>query len=90
MANPHEDGWEDDGYSSISGATLEKACKELGEDPSTRGQAVKDFREMILTKQKVRVTLLIDCVILWLVMFLVVGEGVTPNSPQIDLRVVTT
>lgn len=48
MATPHE---EDDGYSSISGPTLEKACKELGENPSTRGQVVKDFREMIMRKQ---------------------------------------
>lgn len=41
----------DDGYSIISGATLEKAQKELREDPMTRGQAVRELRTRILQKE---------------------------------------
>ena len=41
----------EDGYSSISGVTLEKARKELKEDPRTRGQAVRELRARIVQKE---------------------------------------
>ena len=42
----------EDGYSSIRGATLEKAKRELKEDPMTRGQAVRELRARILQKER--------------------------------------
>ena len=41
----------EDGYSSIRGATLEKAKAELKEDPKTRGQAVRELRARIVQKE---------------------------------------
>ena len=41
----------EDGYSTIRGATLEKAKKELKEDPKTRGQAVRELRARIIQKE---------------------------------------
>ena len=41
----------EDGYSTISGSTLEKARQELKEDPNTRGQAVRDLRSRIIQKE---------------------------------------
>lgn len=40
-----------DGYSTITGATLEKARRELKEDPNTRGQAVRELRARIVQKE---------------------------------------
>jgi len=49
---------EEDGYSSISGETLQKAMKELKEDPATRGNIVKELRERILVEEsELRVSL---------------------------------
>lgn len=42
----------DDGYSSISGETLERAIKELKEDPNTRGDLVRELRDKILRKER--------------------------------------
>ena len=42
----------EDGYSSIRGATLEKAMRELKEDPKTRGQAVRELRARIVQKER--------------------------------------
>lgn len=41
----------EDGYSTIRGATLEKAKIELKEDPKTRGQAVRELRARIVQKE---------------------------------------
>lgn len=43
----------EDGYSSISGETLQKAMTELKENPATRGDAVRDLRDRILRESKV-------------------------------------
>lgn len=42
----------EDGYSTIRGATLEKAVRELKEDPETRGQAVRELRARIIQKER--------------------------------------
>ncbi len=42
---------EEDGYSSISGATLQKAMKELKENPDTRASMVKELRARIIMKE---------------------------------------
>lgn len=42
----------EDGYSCISGETLEKAIKELKENPATRGNVVRDLRDRILVKER--------------------------------------
>lgn len=42
----------EDGYSTIRGATLEKAVGELNEDPRTRGQAVRELRARIVQKER--------------------------------------
>ena len=39
---------EEDGYSSISGSTLEKARLELNEEPSNRAAAVQELRRLIV------------------------------------------
>lgn len=39
---------DEDGYSSISGATLEKARVELNEDPSTRAAVIRQLRSLIV------------------------------------------
>ena len=51
MASPCTELEGEDGYSSISGATLEKARRELKEDPRTRGQAVRDLRARIVQRE---------------------------------------
>lgn len=53
--SPRASGWyeEEDGHSSISGATLEKARIELNEDPSTRAAAVQELRSLILQREQV-------------------------------------
>ena len=48
---------EEDGFSCISGATLQKAIEELNENPAIRASAVKELREKILLKEvEVRVS----------------------------------
>lgn len=42
----------EDAYSSISGETLQKAIKELKEDPTTRGDLVRELRDRILLKEE--------------------------------------
>lgn len=51
LACPPEFTAEDDGYSGISGETLQKAMDELKEDPSTRATMVRDLRDRILVKE---------------------------------------
>ena len=51
MTSPCTELEGDDGYSTISGPTLEKARKELKEDPNTRGQAVRELRARIIQKE---------------------------------------
>lgn len=47
-----------DGYSCISGETLQTAIKELKEDPATRGAMVRELRDRILlTEGEVKVGL---------------------------------
>lgn len=43
---------EDDGYSSISGETLQRAMQELNENPATRGIVVKELRERIVARER--------------------------------------
>lgn len=42
----------EDGYSCISGETLQKAMEELKEDPNTRGDMVRELRDRIIVKEK--------------------------------------
>lgn len=43
---------EEDGYSCISGETLQKAMEELKEDPNTRGDMVRELRDRIIVKER--------------------------------------
>ena len=42
---------DEDGYSCITGATLQKAIKELKENPDTRASMVMELRDRILKKE---------------------------------------
>lgn len=52
MATPVPDSIEEDGYSSIHGETLQKAIEELNENPTTRAEIVREFRERIFVKER--------------------------------------
>ena len=43
----------EDGYSGISGETLQTAMRELNENPATRGDAVRVLRDRVIGKEKV-------------------------------------
>ena len=43
---------EEDALSLISGETLQKAVKELNENPATRGNLVRELRQRILAKEQ--------------------------------------
>ena len=45
------EGSDEDGYSSISGETLQKAMTELQENPATRGNMVRELRGRILFEE---------------------------------------
>jgi ADP-ribose pyrophosphatase YjhB (NUDIX family) len=40
------------GFSNISGETLQKAIKELKENPATRDDVVRELRDRILLKER--------------------------------------
>lgn len=40
-----------DGFSCITGATLQKAIDELNENPATRASKVRELRDRILIKE---------------------------------------
>lgn len=42
---------DEDGFSCISGETLQKAMDELKEDPATRASMVRELRSRVLTKE---------------------------------------
>lgn len=42
---------DEDGYSSITGSTLDKAMDELNENPATRSSMVKELRIKILQRK---------------------------------------
>ena len=50
MASISQEG--EDGYSCITGTTLQKAIEELNENPATRGSVVKELRDRICAKEK--------------------------------------
>ena len=70
----------EDGYSSITGGTLQKAIKELNENPVTRGSIVKELRDRICAKEKeleVSRIFLFVCVCIYTKTFRILEEELT-------------